>query len=161
MLFGQTYRICRRTGDLEKQRQGIWADANTHAEVLTLFDLLCDSQPDRHISGQWKNMGAFGMLFHQNLLEDKKDSAAALFDREPERLRRNLAKLGARPGPGGDISGVVEVFDGLPLAVQFWHGDEEFPPRLRYLWDENALQYIRYETMFYAVPLLLKRLMED
>ena len=39
-------------------------------------------------------------------------------------------------------------------------GDEEFPPGLRFLWDENALMYIRYETMYYAKGLLLQRLAE-
>ena len=52
----------------------------------------------------------------------------------------------------------VELFDGLKIGILFWAGDEEFTPRFRYLWDENADQYIRYETMFYAVDLLRQRL---
>ena len=54
----------------------------------------------------------------------------------------------------------MERFDGLRIGVLFWAGDEEFLPRLRYLWDENAKQYIRYETMYFAVNLLLRRLRE-
>ena len=52
----------------------------------------------------------------------------------------------------------VELFDGLKIGILFWAGDEEFTPRFCYLWDENADQYIRYETMFYAVDLLRQRL---
>jgi len=33
-----------------------------------------------------------------------------------------------------------------------------FPPNLRFLWDENADQYIRYETMYFAKALLLNRI---
>ena len=44
--------------------------------------------------------------------------------------------------------------------VQLWYGDEEFPPRLRFLWDENTTRYIRYETTWYALGLLMKRLRE-
>ena len=51
-------------------------------------------------------------------------------------------------------------FDGLPIVIQLWLGDEEFPPSLRFLWDENALMYLRYETMYYAKGLLLQRLKE-
>ena len=45
----------------------------------------------------------------------------------------------------------IEVMDGLKIALQFWHSDEEFPAQIRYFWDENALQYVRYETMYFAV----------
>ena len=62
---------------------------------------------------------------------------------------------------GADLSFSFEVFDALPLAIQFWHGDDEFAPRLRYLWDENAKMYIRYETMYFAVGLLLRRIKEN
>ena len=41
--------------------------------------------------------------------------------------------------------------------LQLWFGDEEFPPNLRILWDENALLYLRYETMYFAVDALLRR----
>ena len=43
---------------------------------------------------------------------------------------------------------------------QFWHGDDEFVPRLRVLWDANADQYLRYETMYYAISLIKSRLRE-
>ena len=61
----------------------------------------------------------------------------------------------------GDVSFAFELFDGLRIWLQFWEGDEEFPPRLRFLWDENALQYLKYETMYFAVPLLLQRIREN
>jgi hypothetical protein len=60
--------------------------------------------------------------------------------------------------PGGDIGYAIELIDGLRVFVQLWHGDEEFPPRLRFLWDENTTRYIRYETTWYAVGLLIRRL---
>ena len=41
--------------------------------------------------------------------------------------------------------------DGLPIAIQFWFSDEDFPAQVRWYWDENALQYIKYETMYFAV----------
>jgi len=44
--------------------------------------------------------------------------------------------------------------------VQLWFGEEEFPACLRLLWDENALMYIKYETMYFAKGLLLKKIEE-
>lgn len=154
------YRLSRATGDLWRQEGEIWQDANTFGEVMTLLDLLCDSRENRWISGRWKNMQSFGMQFHQNLLEEPRDPVAVCFDREPERLIRACESLGAEKIPGGDYGFAVELFDGLKIGILFWHGDEEFAPRLRFLWDENAMMYIRYETMYYAIGLLKERLLE-
>lgn len=52
------------------------------------------------------------------------------------------------------------MFEDLSVWMQFWQGDEEFPARLRWLWDENALMYLKYETMYYAVELLEDRLLQ-
>jgi len=159
-MLHQSYRLSRTTGNLERCRQGAWVDANTHEEVMTLLDLICDSREDRHISGRWKNMLSFGLMFHQNLLESERDPWAEKFQNDPEGFRRACQALGGRELPNGDIAYAVEVFDGLELALQLWLGDEEFPPNLRILWDENATMYIRYETMYYARNFLMRLLDE-
>lgn len=156
----QLHRVHRFTGDVERWNGEVWVDANSHGEVMTLLDLVCDSREDRFLSGRWKSMGTFGLQFHQNLLEEKRDAAAEWFNADPEGLRRACTAMGGREIPGGDIGYAIELFDGLEIGLQFWLGDEEFFPRLRYLWDENALQYIRYETMYFAVNLLLQRIKE-
>ena len=102
-------------------------------------------------------MADFGRAFHQNLL-DQRDPDAEFFQSRPEAFRKACEALGGVPLPTGDIAYAIEVFDGLPLAMQLWLGDEEFPARLRYLWDENALMYLKYETMYFARELLLQRL---
>lgn len=155
-LFSLPYRVERATGCVEKKLDGQWVDGNSHAEVLTLFDLLCDSREDRHLSGRWQSMQNFGLMFHQNLLESKRDPDAQRIQDCPEQFHRGCRALGGEPIGGADICYRIEVFDGLPIALQFWFGDDEFAPRLRYLWDANALQYLRYETMYFAVGLLMR-----
>lgn len=159
-LLHTRYRLDRKNGDLERRENGAWVDGNSHSEVMTLLDLLCDSREDRTLSGKWQSMQNFGLQFHQNLLEDRRDPAAVVFDRDPGYFRERCLALGGISIPGGDQSYAIPLFDELSVCVQLWLGDEEFAPRLRYLWDENALQYLRYETMFYAVGLLLSRLTE-
>ena len=44
VLFSRRYRLSRKTGDLEREENGVWRDANTHSEVMTLLDLICDSK---------------------------------------------------------------------------------------------------------------------
>lgn len=160
-MLGDLYRIHRSTTSLERQVQGQWVDANSFEEVLTFLDLLCDSREDRYLRLEWKNLQDFGLMFHRNLLEDAKDPYAQRFSEHPESFRRACLALGGKPLRQGDISYSIELFDALPIAVQLWLGDEEFPPRLRFLLDANAHMYLRYETMHYAKGLLLRRLMEQ
>ena len=159
-LVGRRYRLHRKTGDLQYSTGDGWRDGNSYEEVMTLLDLLCDSRDDRVLSGRWQNMQSFGLQFHRNLLEERRDPTADRFDRNPDRLRRAAEALGAEAITGGDMGYAFELFDGLKIGLLFWHGDEEFFPRIRYLWDANAKQYIRYETMYFAVNLLLRRIRE-
>ena len=160
-MLAAPYRLNRKTGDLTRSYGGQWVDANSHSEVMTLLDLLCDSRADRGLSHRWKNMQDFGLMFHKNLLEDGKDTDALFFQTHADAFRKACLALGGTPLPHGDISYAIILFDGLPMALQLWLGDEEFPPRLRMLWDANANQYLKYETMYFAKGLLFARLREE
>lgn len=158
-FLGTPYRIARRTGDLERREQGVWTDANSFDEALSLFDLICDSRENRHSAGVWKNMTDFGLQFHQTLMESR-DPLADFAQEDPEAYAAAMKKLGARPLKGADIALAIPVFEDLEMAVFFWAGDAEFRPSIRYLWDENALRYIRYESMYYVLNCLRKRVLE-
>lgn len=157
-LLCQPYRISRSTGNLQKREGAAWLDGNSYEEVMTLLDLLCDSRDDRRLAGTFQSMQTFGMQFHQNLLEDARDPFAEIIDANPTLLHRAAAALGAEALSGADMGYAFELFDGLKIGLLFWHGDEEFAPRVRYLWDSNARQYIRYETMYFAISLLRRRI---
>ena len=159
-FMGSDYRICRKTGDMERLLDGNWVDGNGFGEVMTILDWLCDSRPDRYITGRWINLVNNGHYFHRNLQEEKKDTDAEYFSSHPERFCAACERLGGQKALGADLSYAIELLDGLKILVQLWHGDEEFPARLRFLWDENALRYIRYETTWFALGLLVSRLRE-
>ena len=103
-------------------------------------------------------MQDFGLQFHRSLAEDPRNPAALRYQENPAGLRRTLEALGGTPIPQGDVAFSLPVFEDLRMAVQFWLGDDEFPPSLRYLWDENALMYLKYETMYYAVDVLTEKI---
>lgn len=153
-MLAVSYRLNRHTGSLERKDGDIWEDANTFDQVMTLLDMLCDSKDTRYLTGHLKSTQSFGQMFHQNLLENPQDPLAAAIDRSPDEFRKACLSLKGRPISGGDMAYAIELFDGLEIAVFFWHSDEEFPAQLRFFWDENALSYIRYETMHYALGLL-------
>ena len=152
-MFSCPYRLSRHTGKLERFR-GSWQDANTFGEVMTLLDILCDSREDRYLTGKWVSTQHFGKHIHTGLLEIEEDPLATAFDQELGSFVKACKALGGHPIPGGDEAYAIEVMDGLAIGILFWYGDEEFPAQLRFYWDENALMYIKYETMHYTLGYL-------
>lgn len=161
IMLSEPYRIHRLTGDLERQRDGDWVDGNSFHEVMTVLDWLCDSRPDRYITGRWINVVTHGYAFHSNLQENENNPYAQLFDQNPEAFIAACQALKGEKLPGADIGYAVELFDGLRIFLQLWRGDDEFSPRVRCLWDENTDRYLRYETTWYTTALLMERIREN
>ena len=159
-LLRRRYRIERSTGDMEKEAAAGWKAADSFEEIMTLLDLVCDSKEDRFLTGRWKNLTDFGLMFHRSLLEGKADPWAEKFQADTDGFRKACLALGGKSFPRGDLAYAIELFDGLSILVQLWFGDEEFPAALRFLWDENALMYLKYETMHFAKGLLLDKISE-
>ena len=111
------YRLNRTTGDISFRQGDTWRDGNSFAEVMTLLDLVCDSREDRFVSGRWKDLLAFGLMFHRSLLNEQ-DPWAAKFDADPEGLRRACLAMGGEKFPQGDVAYAIELFDGLKVVVQ-------------------------------------------
>ena len=153
-LLWRQYRVHRATGNMEFQAGDHWADGNTYDEVMTILDLLCDSRDDRTLTGKLSSMASFGRIFYRSSYDDKPDPTARWIQENLPSFRGVCERFGA-PISGGDFGFAFDLFDGLKLGFHFWEGDEEFAPRLRFLWDENALQYLRFETMHMAVGLLI------
>ena len=160
VMFSETYRIHRKTGNIDRETETGWVDANSFGEVMVLLDLVCDSREDRFVTRKWKNITSFGLMFHRNLTEEQADPWAEKFQANPEGFRKACESLKGIPFPQGDIAYTLEVFDGLCMTLQLWFGDEEFPAGLRFLWDENALMYLKYETMHFVKGMLLEKIQE-
>ena len=159
-MLSRAYRIHRDTGTVERL-EADWMETNDHGEVMTLLDLVCDSREDRYPARRWQNMSNFSAVFHRSLLEDQADSLALFIQENQGAFHRACRSLGGEPGPGGDISYGIPFFEDLRIAIQFWEGDEEFNPRIRWLWDENALMYLKYETMWFALGMIRSRIREE
>ena len=61
----------------------------------------------------------------------------------------------------GDVAYQIPLFDFLPVIFQFWNSDEEFPPSLKFFTDKNMLEYMHYETVWFAMSHLLERIEEN
>lgn len=163
-FIGHSYRICRKSGYLE------WSEDNfvtcvegNFNEALTIYDLLCDSKENCHAANDFINLNSLSTLqssskklgdglFHG---EDK------IFDHKDRLFGKVCEKLGGIKAGKGDVAYELPLFDFLPCRIQFWNSDDEFDAQLQIFVDKNVLKFIRYETVWYAVSHLMKRLTEE
>lgn len=160
-LVGQRHRIDRASGLVEwLDSGGVPHEAGFQA-ALSIYDVLCCSKPDCALSGQFAPINSVAKNYHtKNLGGSIFDGCAPIFARHPERLEQALIALGGIKEGKGDIAYRVDTFPFLPVRIQFWEADEEFPASLQILWDLNTLDFLHYETTYYVAGHLLHRLRE-
>ena len=86
---------------------------------------------------------------------------AKKFDHKSELLSYACEKLDGIKYGKGDVAYQIPLFDFLPVVFQFWDSDDEFPASLNMLADKNMLEYMHYETVWFAVGHLMARLQEE
>ena len=156
---GCDYRICRADGHIFRKAGDSWLPADSHGEVLTIYDYLCDASPGRTTAGTFVSMASLGGHVHGGLTGSSGALECAI-DRDPGLFRRACLSLGAREVRDGNLCFELLLLPGLPVRLRFWHSDEEFEPMLDLLWDAHALAFIRYETTWFAAGVLRARLRE-
>ena len=80
---------------------------------------------------------------------------ARYFDENSGLLRAACTALGGTPEGMGDVGFRIPVFDKIEVILKFYHSDEDFPASVMFLWDENTLNFLFYETVFYIAGFLL------
>lgn len=161
-FLGQPMRICRATGVMEYCAQGRPAGFE---ESLSAYDYLCRSAPLPGMQAQLRPASALRHAAQSSPSEVRLyQRYADDFQARIPLLRRALERLGYAPFAQGDVACRFEVFDGFSAVFQFWEGDEEFPPSVRFLWCENALDFLKFETLYYVMHCffqMLTHIMEE
>jgi len=161
-FLDMTYQIERSSGLIRRTEDRItYTDDHTYHTALALYDYLCRSREDRQLSGKWISMLSMGHSFHGSLLEGEDSvfaAAAKSFSGRTGALDAVCRRLGGYKMAVGDVGYILPVFDELPVYFQFWDGDDEFPPKITFLWDANTTQYIHYETTYSVLEMVLDRM---
>lgn len=158
------YRIDRMSGAVEWSDDGF---ASVHRagynEAMTFYDLLCNAKPGCRIAGEFVNMKSLCAIkgSSQSVGSNYYDRTAAMFDGQNAKLALACEKLGGVPMSRGDVAYQIPLFDFLPLVFQFWNADEEFPATIELFWDKNILDFMHYETVWYAASHLYYRIKEE
>lgn len=158
------YRIGRKTGIVEWSEDGFQtAVEGDCSESMTIYDILCYSKKDRSLSGEYAPSSSLKGIVYTGMNAGTsmgRNEIAEYFDTHVDRLEQACIALGGIPEGKGDLAYRIPLFDFLPVRFSFWQADEDFSPEVRLLWDTNVLQYMHFETLFYAAGHLLKRMEE-
>ncbi len=84
-----------------------------------------------------------------------------LFGKDPEAFLKAGKKLGGSEILYGDKGFALEVFPKVPLAYLLWKGDEEFPPRIRVLFDSTIESHLPLDIIWCMVGETSHRLVEQ
>lgn len=158
-------RISLEDGRLEEQRHGAWQECRSYNTVMTVYDLLCYHRGETapRLRGEWCTVGSFVVTGVQDTGAFTK-KYAALFNGRTEALKAACLRLGGSIEPrmaGADLTCRIPVTPFFPVLLQFWEGDEEFPPKILLLWDKHADRFLHFETTFFLQGDLLERLRRE
>lgn len=155
-------RISRRAGGIEEQICGQWQECRDFSTVMTVYDLLCYHKGENApaLFHQWCAVGTF-VVTGVTQTDTFTKKYARLFDGRLEKLKAACERLGGvlqERLAGADLTCKFQVTPFFPVLLQFWKGDDEFPPKLLILWDRNTDSFLHFETTFYLQGDLLSRL---
>lgn len=162
-FIGRRYRIDRSSGVTERTNNGISYDLQADFnEIMSIFDLFYYSKPELKLSGKWtgiqnvSGMAHSGQVVGSGLFTPYSDS----FCGRSSELIKACVQLQGEEAEYADVCYIIKVFDVLPVMLQFWDGDDEFPAQIKFFWDKNILDFVHFETTFYIAFHLLKRIKE-
>lgn len=157
-FLGEPWQIERVSGTAQRVFADTIANAN-FSEGLSIYDYLCGETPFPPLSGRFCPVNALPHVAQSNPnTGDFHQKYANFLQEHIPALEKAIEQMGIAPFPQGDVACLFPVFDGFNAVFQFWEGDEDFPPSVRFLWDENSQGYLKYETLYYVMGCFLERL---
>ena len=159
--FGQKLRVRREDAEisLAEPAEGSFLLGDGVNEAMVLFDLMTYAPERPRASGRWASVSTLGGIIgagHDRTLSHEKD--AAKFSGRLDALEAACRRMGGVALGKADVSYAFTVFADFAIWFQFWDGDDEFPASIKYLFDENALKYMHYETLWYVMGSVMERL---
>ena len=147
------YRIDLKSGMTEWQKTGGFYQEASFREVLTIFDLLFYSKEDARLTGEYMLMQNLSGVQTSEIYAGKGGLRPyeVYWDTRTNTLKEACLRLGGVPAGKGDVAYRIPVFQNIDMIVQFWCSDEEFPPSFNFLFDENLMAFVHYETLGYIV----------
>lgn len=156
------YRINRKNGIVE------WSDdcfmncmEADYNESMTIYDVLCYAKNTCSLSGRYCSLNMLkGTVKSPIPGSNMFQKAADYFNGKVNELEAVCGLLGEKVDIKGDVAARLYPFSFLPVIIQYWEADDEFPANLKFMFDENVLGYMHYETLFLMTGHLIRRIQD-
>lgn len=156
------YRINRSSGVVEWSEDHFenCVEAN-YNESMTIYDVLCYSKDNCCLSGNYCPVNMLkGTVISAapggNMFQKSADS----FNGKLKELKAACSILGENVDMKGDVAAKLYPFSFLPIIIQFWEADDEFSANLKFMVDENIMEYMHYETIYFMMGHVVDRIKE-
>lgn len=139
----------------------VWEESQDYNLVMTIYDALCYPKETPVLAHQWAPLASLQVTMSSPSADLFTQKYADFFSDKTDHLLLACQKLGGRrpdTSAGADVCWEFDFFPGFPIQFRFWDKDEEFPPQIRLLWDKNSLRFMHFETLYYALHVLLEEL---
>lgn len=159
-MLNQWYRIDRQSGAVETEA----GECRSFNVAMTLYDVLCCSGSKPVLAHQWVTMANMQMISSSPNSGIFTRKYAEAFSGKVELVEEACRQIGGRRpavAAGADVCWEFDLFPFLPVQFRFWDGDDEFPPQIKLLWDKNTLEFMHFETTYYALGWLMSELKQQ
>ena len=113
--------------------------------------------------GDWVSATSlpYGEFFFRGPHALPTEAVAAAFGPRPEAFERAAEALGGKPWAEGRGAFVLPALPRVPMLVQLWERDEEFPARASFLFDSTAGDHLMVDAIWTLSAIVAKRLIES
>jgi hypothetical protein len=156
------YRINRQTGAVTWSENDFQTETEAdYNEAMTIYDVLCSSKENCIPAGTFCPTDSLkGVIWTRSKSNSFFQQTADQFAGKTELLARAIEKIGHRENLAGDVAASIQVFDFLPIMIQYWDADEEFSAVLKFMVDENIQDFMHFETVMFMLSHVVNRIKE-
>jgi hypothetical protein len=114
------------------------------------------------ISGTWVSFTGLkaALMKSKSFARDCEEPLRELFDRDSDHAERALERLGAlrQPGTPAPVAWRIAALPRVPVLLLYWPRDEEFPSKIKILFDATADRFLDVESLTFLIEGLVKNI---
>lgn len=123
--------------------------------ILVLHYLVRKLKGLPQLKGEWISFRqAGGEVYYPNFKTRVLEPIARKYKDKPEGLLELSQRFCAKRVQTADVSVVLEAFEGVPILISFWRGDEEFPAEANVLFDKSIADIFCTEDIVVLTEIL-------
>jgi hypothetical protein len=112
------------------------------------------------LAGKWTSYAELkgGMVKSSSFLRDCEEPLRELFDRDAAAVEAVLSRLGATRQEGFPTANAWQLFllPKVPVTILYWPAEEEFPSKVKILFDATADRFLDAESLIFLVEGLVR-----